>query len=160
MGAQEISNSWGGPETAIAPSEDTASAFNHPGTVITAAAGDSGYRDWQTGALFTSYPAASPHVVAVGGTRLLLNPEGQRSSERVWNGQGASGGGCSTQFAAPEWQSLVADWPAVVCTKRLDNDVAADADPYSGLVIRDTDHSAGECEAPYEEGGKINFEEG
>jgi hypothetical protein len=162
IGAQEISNSWGGPETGITPSEDSASPFDHPGTVITASAGDDGYRNWQERPLFTSYPASSPHVVAVGGTRLLLNGEGRRSSERVWNGDGASGGGCSTQFPAPEWQLAAANWAYVGCSKRLDNDVAADADPYTGVVIRDTDLSGKSCEAEYENEstGQIESEQG
>jgi hypothetical protein len=157
MGAQEISNSWGGPETGITSSEEAAGPFNHPGTVITASAGDAGYRDWQEGKLFTSYPSSSPHVVAVGGTRLLLN-EGRRSSESVWNGDGASGGGCSKQFAAPSWQSSVSDWSLTGCANRLDNDVSADADPYTGVVIRDTDHPGRSCEAEYEEAGVIKTE--
>ena len=41
MGATEVSNSWGGEE----PTQDS-SAFNHPGIVVTASAGDSGYLNW------------------------------------------------------------------------------------------------------------------
>lgn len=47
LGATAISNSWGGgePEGALERSQLSA-AFDHPGTVITASAGDSGYLDW------------------------------------------------------------------------------------------------------------------
>jgi subtilase family serine protease len=44
-----------------------------------------------------SYPAVSPFVTAVGGTRLALSPVNARTSERVWNdaayGAKAAGGG-------------------------------------------------------------------
>ncbi|MGO9489368.1 MAG: S8 family serine peptidase [Solirubrobacteraceae bacterium] len=153
LGANEISNSWAGSESGVV--EDT--GFDKPGTVITAASGDDGYRNWELGGTpHTGFPASSPHVVAVGGTRLLLGVEGDRLNELVWNGRGASGGGCSTKFAAPEWQEQVADRSLLGCSTRLDNDVAADADPYSGLVIRDTDSAGSECEASYTEevGGK------
>lgn len=47
LGATEISNSWGGGEPATAFERSWLStAFDHPGTVITASAGDSGYLDW------------------------------------------------------------------------------------------------------------------
>jgi len=42
LGAGEVSNSWGGSE----PLTDS-EAFNHPGTVITFAAGDRGYLNWE-----------------------------------------------------------------------------------------------------------------
>ena len=76
-GATEISNSWYGRE----PLTDSA-AYDHPGTVITAAAGDEGFLNWagkegtgcsEPGVGLVNYPASSPHVIAVGGTRLTLN---------------------------------------------------------------------------------------
>ena len=51
---------------------EQAGPFNHAGTVITASAGDNGYLDWNSGLGAVEFPAASPHVVAVGGTRLKL----------------------------------------------------------------------------------------
>src|ERR1041385_2027011 len=70
LGATEISNSWGGQEGTT-----DSVAFNHPGIVITASSGDDGYLEWFSGepAEFASYPASSPHVIAVGGTRLTLS---------------------------------------------------------------------------------------
>ena len=153
--ATEISNSWGGPQPNETVGEDNASSFNHPGIVITAAAGDDGYLDWDTegssGRGYVDYPAASPHVVAVGGTRLQgpLGPEGTWAGETVWNGDGAGGGGCSTQLAAPIWQLGTSDWESVGCRKhRAVADVSADADPYTGIAVYD---SGLECK--YEEGG-------
>jgi len=158
LGATEVSNSWGGSEPPL-----DSSAFDHPGTVITAAAGDDGYLNWTeaeeaktNGEGYYSgadYPASSPHVVAVGGTELTVTKAGARQSETVWNedpdpegkNEGA-GGGCSTQFAAPQWQLEVPDWASVGCgtgaeAKRAVADVAADADPYSGVLVYDSEES-------------------
>jgi hypothetical protein len=146
IGAQEISNSWGGEST-----EDSA-AFDHPGIVITAAAGDDGYLNWteasqpsKASGYFagTDYPASSPQVVAVGGTKLTLGAAGVKS-ETVWNdgeAGGAGGGGCATgaAFAAPPWQSAVSDWSAVGCgSERAVADVSADADPDTGVAVYDS----------------------
>ena len=77
LGAEEVSNSWAGSE----PLTDS-EAFNHPGTVITFAAGDRGYLNWERDKLEeelygekagVNYPASSPHVIAVGGTSLELD---------------------------------------------------------------------------------------
>jgi hypothetical protein len=137
LGATEISDSWGGEE----PAADSG-AFDHPGIAITASSGDFGYRNWDApagGRGFTDYPASSPHVVAVGGTRLRMGSNGSWASERVWNGQGASGGGCSDRFQAPPWQLALADWSSVGCgSMRAVADVAADADPYTGVAVYDS----------------------
>jgi len=141
MGATEVSDSFGGPEPA-----GEGSAFNHPGTVITASTGDDGYLNWSSStsgyAGHPNFPASSPDVVAVGGTRLTLNG-GSRTGETVWNdgstlggGHGAGGGGCSEHPNAQSWQQAVADWAEVGCgEKRAAADVAADADPYSGVAV-------------------------
>jgi hypothetical protein len=147
LGATEISNSW--TETKE-PLSDSA-AFDHPGVVVTAAAGDRGYLNWQAPNAeergVVNYPASSPHVVAVGGTR-LSSEEGVWKEERVWNGgcetepgpaepcRGATGSGCSEVFAAPPWQLGTSTWPSVGCGyKRAVADVSADADPSTGAAI-------------------------
>ncbi len=153
LGATEISDSWGGTEEGFNPH-----AFEHPHTVITAAAGDDGYLNWtdaggtkkeqEESGYFAGadYPAASPDVVAVGGTKLTMD-NGARANETVWNedpdpegqNQGAGGGGCSQLFTAPPWQQAVPDWSAVGCgTKRAVADVSADADPYTGVAVYDS----------------------
>jgi hypothetical protein len=143
LGANEISNSWGGSE----PLADSP-AFNHPGVVITAASGDSGYLNWlREFGHYADYPASSPRVVAVGGTRLLQSA-GTRESESVWNdggeqegrktGAGASGGGCSGVFAAPLWQQSAPGWSGIGCAGRAVADVAADGDPYTGVDVYDS----------------------
>jgi subtilase family serine protease len=149
LGVTEISNSWGGQE----PNADN-SAFNHPGIVITASSGDYGYLDWFSSepAQAANYPASSPHVVSVGGTRLTLNAAKTWESETVWNdggesngkleGAGASGGGCSGRFGAPAWQLALPNWSAVGCgTTRAVADISADGDPYSGVAVYDSTES-------------------
>jgi hypothetical protein len=143
-GATEITNSWGGGE----PASDSP-AFNHPHIVITASAGDYGYDNWLIESEGEAdYPASSPHVVAVGGTR-LAQTAGKWEGENVWNdggeeegvktGYGAGGGGCSPFFSAPTWQSSVAGWAAIGCSgNRAVADVAADADPLTGVNVYDT----------------------
>jgi Subtilase family len=146
LGASEISNSWATAE----PATDSA-VFNHPGIAITAAAGDYGYLNWDTpypeerGLI--SYPASSPHVIAVGGTRLSLTAEGGWAGETVWNGgahtlvvsRGAGGGGCSSRFPAPPWQLELPNWSLVGCeSRRAVADVSADADPYTGVAVYDS----------------------
>jgi len=143
LGANEISNSWGGSERGDTPEEESASAFAHPDVVITASTGDHGYLEWGAESSsergYAEFPSSSPHVVAVGGTRLTLNGSGGWAGETVWNGHGASGGGCSVDFTAPSWQQHLPDWSAVGCgDKRAVADVAADADPYTGLAVHDT----------------------
>ena len=156
LGATEVSNSYGGSEEAGGEE----AAYKHPGVVITASAGDQGYYDWDY--VFEGHghaaparpdmPASYPSVVAVGGTSLKLNESGTRNSETVWNDSGrpshkeeefkqynATGGGCSTLFTAPSWQQNVPGWTNTTCgTKRLDNDIAAVADPYTGFDIYDS----------------------
>jgi hypothetical protein len=143
LGASVISNSWGGPETGETPALESKSPFNHPGIVITASAGDNGYLGWagenpsERG--YAEFPASSPHVVAVGGTRLRLGVGGTWNGETVWNGSGAGGGGCSVNFTAQPWQQNTAGWPAVGCgSKRAIADVSANADPYTGFAVHDS----------------------
>ncbi|HEY2437873.1 MAG TPA: hypothetical protein VGH93_11880, partial [Solirubrobacteraceae bacterium] len=123
-GVASISNSWGGSEAASEVSDDA--HFNHPGVAITASAGDSGYG--------TSWPAVSPYVTAVGGTTLTQAVNSRGWSESVWSG---SGSGCSAFEPKPSWQLDGG------CPRRTSNDVAADADPNSGLGVYDTYSSCG-----------------
>jgi subtilase family serine protease len=151
LGADEISNSYGGLEGEVGASE--LSAYDHPGVVITAASGDSGYLNWDRVAeVFQApgvpdVPASLATVVAVGGTSLRLKKTGARKTEAVWNDSGppsgagfkqfsATGGGCSTETKAPAWQTSVPGWAATGCSAfRLGTDLAADADPYTGFDI-------------------------
>ena len=101
--------------------------------MITAGSGDEGYLNWVPGSPEpgqVAYPASSPHVVAVGGTR--LEEAGGTWTSSIWNGdgieheRGASGGGCSEHFEAPYWQRELPDWGAVDCEgRRALADIAA-----------------------------------
>jgi hypothetical protein len=125
MGATQISNSYGGPEYS---GEKTDTSYNHPGIAITVSAGDSGYG--------AEYPAASPYVIAVGGTTLTLGPSSSYGSESVWSG---SGSGCSAYLSAQSWQTSDPNWALTGCgSKRGIADVAADANPNTGASVYDT----------------------
>jgi hypothetical protein len=115
----EISDSWTVDINGEFPEETSEDAyFNHPGIPITAAAGDMASHRY--------YPAVSPGVIAVGGTVLNEAENARGWTEKVW---GQSGGGCSLYESKPAWQT---DWS---CAKRMDNDVAADAE--LGISIYD-----------------------
>jgi hypothetical protein len=126
LGASYVSNSYGGSESSSDNSFD-ASYYNHPGKAIVASAGDDGYG--------VSYPAASADVVSVGGTSLSTASNSRGWTETVWGssagGQG-TGSGCSADSAKPSWQTDTG------CARRTDNDVAAVADPNTGLAVYDT----------------------
>jgi uncharacterized repeat protein (TIGR01451 family) len=129
MGANVISNSYGGGEFS---SETSDTAFNHPGIAVTVSTGDSGFG--------TEYPATSPYVIAVGGTTLnVTNPSAGvygYGSETVWSGAGS---GCSLFLSAQSWQTSDPNWGLTGCgTKRGIADVAADADPATGAAVYDT----------------------
>ena len=133
LGAKFISNSWGGPEFSTETSYD--SHFEHPGVAITVSAGDDGY------SFGAQWPAVSPDVTAVGGTTLWMKGK-TRTEEKVWNlGAGdATNSGCSAYEAQQTWQA--ADNSG--CATRIDNDVAADADPRTGPAVYDSAPPSGE----------------
>ncbi len=118
-GVVAISNSYGGSEFSGEASYD--SYYAHSGIAVTASAGDSGYG--------VEYPAASPYVVAVGGTTLKLTSSGW--SQTVWSGTGS---GCSAYELIPSWQPSVQG----TCTMRTVGDVAAVADPQTGVAVYDS----------------------
>src|SRR6185312_10601065 len=126
LGATEISNSYGGGEWS---GETSDTAYNHPGIAVTVSSGDSGYGQF-------GFPAASPYVVAVGGTTLKLGAGNAWAGETAWSGGGS---GCSSYLTAPTWQTSLANWSLTGCgTKRGVADVAADADPNTGAAVYDT----------------------
>ena len=120
MGANVISNSWGGSEISGETTYD--GYFNHPGVVYVFSTGDTGYG--------VEYPASSPNVTAVGGTSLQVNSDYTYNSETVWNNNlGAPGSGCSTDEAKPGFQHDPG------CSNRTVADVSADADPNTGAAV-------------------------
>jgi subtilase family serine protease len=131
-GATQISMSWSGGED---PSElGFDSFFNHPGVTFMASTGDSGHG--------VGYPAASPYVVAVGGTTLVLStatplPNPLLSNyghETAWSG---SGGGISAYEPGQAYQ----DGVFAGCGStgmRCVPDISSDANPGTGVPVYDT----------------------
>jgi subtilase family serine protease len=119
LGADAVSNSFGGPD---ASDRSYGRYFHHPGVAITASAGDNGYA--------VSYPASSKWVTAVGGTTLKAASNSRGFTETAWSGTGS---GCSTQNAAA-WQDL----STTQCPGRAVTDVAAVADPATGVSVYDS----------------------
>ena len=81
------------------------------------------------GPLQAEYPAADSAVTAVGGTTLQLGSGGSVTSETGWSG---SGGGASTIFDRPVWQT---GHKVPSGSKRLVPDVALAADPNTGAFL-------------------------
>ena len=141
IGATEVSMSWGGSETKSETSDD--SYFTHAGTLYTASAGDSGHG--------VIYPAASPDVIAVGGTTLNGCSGTSCSgftSESTWTG---SGGGVSADESIPGYQSSyagpvysAATISALTGAKRGVPDISFDANPSTGVSIYDSTAYQGE----------------
>jgi kumamolisin len=110
------------------------------GITICCASGDDGSRDQAPDSrAHADFPASSPHVLAVGGTR-LESANGAISSETVWNdGPGsATGGGISSLFPVPAWQSGAHVPKSANPPHRRGRgvpDVSADADPQTGVAI-------------------------
>ncbi|MEU5047530.1 putative Ig domain-containing protein [Streptomyces griseorubiginosus] len=125
LGAKVVSNSWGGSEASSQTSEDT-SYFKHPGVAITVSAGDSAYG--------AEYPATSQYVTAVGGTALSTSSNSRGWTESVWKTSSTegTGSGCSAYDPKPSWQTDTG------CSKRMEADVSAVADPATGVAVYDT----------------------
>ena len=140
-----ISISWGAAEInwtaqAMAAFDAACQSAAALGITITAAAGDDGSSDAVTdGKNHADFPASSPHVLACGGTNLQGNGS-TITDEIVWNAQpqgGATGGGVSEFFPQPAWQAGVkVPKPANHAGGRGVPDVAGDADPASGYIVR------------------------
>ncbi len=128
MFPDSISASWGsvegGGEAAREPTHD------HPGIGVFAASGDNAYDSGGSG---PEYPATSAYVVGVGGTKLDKNPITQTFSESAWSLAGSS---CSKSIPAPTYQPANA---TAVCAMRVSADVAADADPSTGVAVYEAD---------------------
>ncbi|HEY3903319.1 MAG TPA: ricin-type beta-trefoil lectin domain protein [Streptosporangiaceae bacterium] len=130
-GARYVSNSWSGPE--FFGDDTTNPDFNHPGDVIDFAAGD-----FATG---PAYPTDLQYVTAVGGTSLKHAKNKRGWSESVWGANAAfaegTAAGCSVQEPKPSWQRAD-DSESTGCADRTENDVSADADPNTGVLIFDS----------------------
>jgi hypothetical protein len=96
LGASVISDSWGVREDGYAMT--FARAYDHPGHIIVASSGDSGFDS-------ANFPANLATVTATGGTELARSRNKRGWTEQVWdNGGGASSSGCSAYQPKPRWQ--------------------------------------------------------
>jgi subtilase family serine protease len=132
QGVTSISNSWSTPEYS-GVEEDDSQYFTHPGVAIYAATGDWGYEeltDTQDGSNDhgPQWPSTSPQVIAVGGTTVSAATGTTRGwKETAWTSGGSS---CSLAFPKPSYQPADSG-----CAGRAASDVAALADPNTGIAI-------------------------
>src|SRR5262249_13665603 len=128
-GADVVSNSYGTDE--FTGMDAYTSHYRHPGVFVTAASGDGGFT-------FPQFPAVMPDVAAVGGTTLQPSDNARGWAEQAWgNGPnsllgGGAGSGCSGYIDKPGWQH------DQDCQMRTTSDVAAVADPDTGVAVYDT----------------------
>ncbi|WP_329059293.1 protease pro-enzyme activation domain-containing protein [Amycolatopsis sp. NBC_01480] len=133
--APVVSISWGICEKDISSSQMTNVDNGYKqgaaqGQSFFVATGDDGSRGCTrstsgSGVVSAGWPGTSPNVTGVGGTTLTVGSNNTYGSETGWSG---SGGGTSTQFPAPSWQTGVGG-------KRTEPDVALDADPQTGYAV-------------------------
>ena len=119
-----VSMSWGGAEFSGQTNYDSYFTSNH-GVVFFASTGDNG-----AGVI---WPSTSTNVVAVGGTTLVLNPDGSVASETAWSG---SGGGISAYVAEPSYQLTYG--VTGVNGKRAVPDVSYNSNPATGFPVYTT----------------------
>jgi len=121
-GGGEVSNSWGSNEFSGETSFD--SNFTTAGVVYFASSGD------QPG---VQYPAASPNVVAAGGTTTARNPfNANFLSERSWE---LAGSGFSAFEARPVYQDII---QSIVGARRGVPDLSFDSNPVTGAWVFDS----------------------
>ena len=131
-GVVAVSDSFGSSETSDELGWD-GQYFTHPGVALVAASGDAGGASLLGGG-GPIYPAASPLVTAVGGTSLSRSNTPRGWTETAWSG---SGYGCSAFEPKPAWQG------ATGCSSRSIADVAAVADPNTGVAVYNSYQSRG-----------------
>jgi subtilase family serine protease len=146
--AQVVSTSWGTCESVegLSAAEAENTLFQEAATqgqTVFAAGGDSGAQDCggsrRTQAV--DDPASQPYVTGIGGTSL---PSSAGGGETVWNDgspNGAGGGGVSTLWPRPSYQTSAAkSQTSTTCGAAGDvcreiPDASADADEDTGYVI-------------------------
>ena len=131
LGANVITNSYGGPEQG---GEATVCRdyYQHPGVVITVSSGDDGFG--------VEMPAACGSVIAVGGTALYRSATGRGWSQNAWSleldlatqSSVGPGSGCSAYIPKPAWQH------DRLCGNRTVADTSAVADPFTPVAVYDS----------------------
>ena len=120
FGVESLEQSWD--STIIGPALEA-----NPNVSVFAATGD------DSAIYGVTYPSASPEVVGVGGTTLDLTPGGEWSNELGWS---LGGGGYSQAFALPAFQQADG-FAGNASDQRTTPDIAADADPNTGVAVFD-----------------------
>lgn len=123
------------------------------------ASGDDGDEKANIGQISPDFPASSPWVTAVGGTSLGLTKTNTKLFEAGWGNRldpivsaggkklkyaqalpgtlfaGGAGGGKSSLFARPAYQSAKVVPMSIGSGRRMVPDVSSLADPFSGLLV-------------------------
>ncbi len=123
--ADLVSNSYGADEFSGETSFD--SLYSGSPVPILFSSGDAG--------AVTEYPCTSIYTTCVGGTSLLTTAASFRTAESAWfnSGGGGTGGGCSSEVGEPSYQTSFTN--PICGTARGVPDVAALADPYTGVTL-------------------------
>lgn len=129
----------------LAPARAALIAAQHHGTTAFNASGDLAGLECKGGHEWSAPPgpddigldsvASLPEMTDVGGTRLSADTDGRWLGEQSWFDPPLSqgtGGGTSALFDRPPWQAGIA---ASDSDRRLTPDVAALADPFTGMRI-------------------------
>lgn len=123
-GASVVSMSWTAGEFSGETRNDNHFVTN--GVTFLAASGDTGYG--------MAYPAASPDVIAVGGSSLHTDANGNYQSESAWSG---SGGGLSIYEREPSYQATFGI-PYNPRGYRGAPDVSYNGNPGTGYAVYDS----------------------
>jgi kumamolisin len=145
---QTISISYGQDEAlqgsaAIAAENTVLTQLAAQGQAVFVSAGDSGAYGDEPPGLNVADPASQPLVTAVGGTTLYTGAKESYFGEETWNdiglGAGATGGGVSSVWAIPAYQTPYGASVAVTnggsSTYRNVPDVASVANPLTGVAV-------------------------
>lgn len=147
-GCDVASESWGCPKWNWTPYaieyREAARRFAAlKGVAVYVATGDHGSKD-QTPNITVDYYSAAPGSVAVGGTHIWTDAQGNKN-EMGWGGpqmSGATGGGVDTDIPTPYYQKNVGINPVSAAngqTGRGTPDIAAVASPQTGAIIQTGD---------------------
>jgi subtilase family serine protease len=152
-----VSNSYGDVGEAVPPDAIMGQENQHlqavaEGIGLYYSSGDYGDEAASLGTPQPDYEASSPWVTSVGGTSTGIDRNGTVAAETGWGSHrdqvtggtyatplpGAflfgAGGGRSTVFAQPDYQRGVVP-TSLARGMRVSPDIAADADPYTGMLI-------------------------
>jgi subtilase family serine protease len=147
-GVSVVSMSFGAPEVLMGSAETVLDGVfttppSHRNVTFIASSGDAGAapEGWSA-----EWPAASPNVVGVGGTTLVLDSNNNNLLETAWSGAAevGSGGGISVFEAEPSYQQAAQlTYQNSTASSRTVPDVAMIADPETGVALYDSYQQSG-----------------